>query len=241
MKIRSVDLLALFAVLTLLATPGAAQPPVEAVAEPAVAPVADAEAPPELVRVAMETALGTITFDLDKTNAPITTANFLRYAKEGWFNGTTFYRVMRLDWGTPPNGLVQGGTQGQSGRNLEPIAHEPTSETGIVHKAGTISMARFAPGTAAGDFTIMLSPQPGLDAQPDAHDPAARPGFAAFGHVVSGMDVIRAIYDVPLSLTKGEGYMRGQMIEDPVKIVNVRQAPMPRADTDSIEPAKSKQ
>src|SRR5690606_16154884 len=122
-----------------------------------------------------------------------TTANFLRYADEKRLDGTSFYRVMQLDWGTPPNGLVQGGTGGDPKRNLPPIAHEPTSETGIRHETGVISMARFDPGSAAGDFSIMVSPQPGLDAVPDAADPSTRAGFAAFGRAVEGMDVVRAI------------------------------------------------
>ncbi|MDG2004071.1 MAG: peptidylprolyl isomerase [Novosphingobium sp.] len=196
-----------------------------------------AQALPKLEHVAIETSLGTITLALDATNAPITVANFLRYADEKRFDGTAFYRVMRLDWGTPPNGLIQAGTSGAAKRNLPPIAHEPTSQTGILHLAGTISMARFDPGTAAGDFSILLSPQPGLNAQPEAEDPSTRVGFAAFGQVVAGMDVVRAIYDVPLSTTEGVGFLKGQMIEDPVKIRTVRRSapplpvPQPTADT----------
>lgn len=180
---------------------------------------------PELVRVEMETDLGTIVLALDKTNAPITTANFLRYADEQRFDGTVFYRAMRLDWGTQPNGLIQGGTQYDPKRVLPPIPHEPTSETGITHRAGTISMARYDLGTATGDFTIMVSPQPGLNAQPEAEDPAMRPGFAAFGQVAEGMEVVRAIFDAPISPTRGEGFMKGQMIDQPVKIVSVRRIP----------------
>lgn len=183
--------------------------------------------PPKLEHVAITTQLGTITLALDASNAPITTANFLRYADEERYDGTEFYRVMRLEWGTQPNGLIQGGTSGHPGRNLPPIAHEPTSQTGILHKAGTISMARFDPGTAAGDFSIMLAPMPGLDANPDAEDASTRAGFAAFGQVVAGMDVVRAIFDAPISTTKGEGFMRGQMIEDPVKILSVRRVAAP--------------
>ena len=177
---------------------------------------------PEYVRVAMETALGTIVLDLDKTNAPVTTGNFLRYVDEKRFDGTEFYRAMRLDWGEQPNGLIQGGTAHDPARILDPIAHEPTNETGIKHETGTISMARYDPGTATGDFSIMLAPQPGLDAQPDAESASTRAGFAAFGKVVEGMDVVRAIFDAPISTTKGEGWMKGQMIEEPVKIVSVR-------------------
>jgi len=224
-------LAALIALALSLALPAAAQDAV-----PDTAPV-----PPRLEHVAIETALGTITLALDVTIAPITTANFLRYADERRFDGTEFYRVMRLEWGTQPNGLIQGGTGGDPRRNLPPIAHEPTNETGILHKAGSISMARFDPGTAAGDFSILVSPQPGLDAQPTAEDPSTRAGFTAFGWVVCGMDVVHAIYDVPLSATKGEGFLKGQMIEEPVKILTVRRVPAlppepaPAADTDAAD------
>ncbi|MCB2074615.1 MAG: peptidylprolyl isomerase [Novosphingobium sp.] len=189
---------------------------------------------PELVRVAMTTQLGTITLDLDAGRAPVTTANFLRYVDEKRFDGIVFYRVMRLEWGEQPNGLIQAGVQGNPQRVLPPIAHEPTSETGILHKAGAISMARFAPGTATGDFSILVSDIPGLDANPDAPDPDSVAGFAAFGHVVEGMEVVRNIYDVPLSPTKGEGFLKGQMIENPVKILTVRRVKLaPPAPTES--------
>jgi len=193
-------------------------------AQPAAAPVAK----PDTVNVAMNTDLGTITLELDAKRAPVTTANFLRYVDQRRFDGTVFYRVMRLDWGTPPNGLIQGGTQGNPKRVLKPIKHEPTSETGILHKAGTISMARHAPGTATGDFSILVSDQPGLDANPAASDAEGVAGFAAFGHVVEGMDVVRKIYDVPLSPTSGVGVMKGQMIAKPVKILTMRRVPVPK-------------
>lgn len=210
------------AVVLLLAIVGPA-----ALAQTPGLPGDPAAPPPRLEHVAIETTLGTITLALDATNAPVTTANFLRYADGKRYDGTTFYRVMRLEWGTQPNGLVQGGTGGDPRRNLPPIAHEPTGKTGILHKTGAISMARFDPGSAAGDFSILLSPLPGLDAQPDAADPSTRAGFTAFGHVVEGMDVVRAIFDVPISATRGEGFMRGQMIENPVKILKVRRVPVP--------------
>lgn len=212
---RKSPLTALLALFACLSAPALAQD------ETAPLPTAAVE----LVRVKMETDLGAIVLDLDKGRAPATTANFLRYVDEKRLDGTVFYRVMRLDWGTQPNGLIQGGTQGDPKRNLPPIIHEPTNETGLAHKAGAISMARFAPGTAAGDFSIMVSPQPGLDARPDAESPDARPGFAVFGKVVDGMDVVRAIYDAPLSETKGEGFLKGQIIDQPIKILTVRRAP----------------
>lgn len=193
---------------------------------------------PDVVRVAITTDLGTITLHLDGKHAPVSTRNFLRYADQRRLDGTTFYRVMRLPWGTPPNGLIQGGIQGDPRRALPPIAHEPTSATGILHKAGTISMARWAPGTARADFSIMLSDMPGLDADPAGTTPDAQAGFAAFGQVVDGMDVVRRIYDVPLSTTRGEGVMKGQLIERPVRILTVRRVALPSASqTPGRQPA----
>ena len=177
--------------------------------------------------VVMTTDLGEIVIALETERAPVTAGNFLRYADEKRFDGTVFYRAMRLDWDPQPNGLVQGGTQFDPERILPPIAHEPTSDTGIKHLAGTISMARYEPGSATGDFAIMLSPQPFLDADPAAEDEARRPGFAAFGHIVEGMEVVRAIFDAPVDPEKGEGAMKGQMLAQPVKIVSVRRAPAP--------------
>ena len=179
---------------------------------------------PETTLAVIETTMGSITVALETERAPITASNFLRYADEKRFDGTVFYRSMHLDWGTPPNGLIQGGVQMAHDKVLPPIAHEPTSETGVLHKAGTLSMARYAPGTATADFSIMLADQPGMDADPKSEDPELRAGYAAFGHVVEGMDVVRAIFEAPRSPTKGEGWMKGQMLEDPVTILTVRQA-----------------
>ena len=173
----------------------------------------------ETVDVVLETTMGDIIVALETERAPITAANFLRYVDEKRFDGTVFYRAMTLDWGEQPNGLIQGGTQYDPARILDPIAHEPTSETGVMHKAGAISMARFDPGTANGDFSILLQDMPSLDAQPNSDNPDLRPGFAAFGHVVEGMDVVRAIHALPPDPDKGEGFLKGQMLADPVKIV----------------------
>ena len=173
-------------------------------------------------KVVLATELGDIVIALETERAPITAANFLRYVDEDRLDGTVFYRAMRLDWGEQPNGLIQGGTQYDPERILPPIAHEPTTMTGLSHTAGTISMARYEPGSATGDFSIMLSDQPGLDADPNAADPDAQAGFAAFGRVVSGMDVVRAIFDAPTDPDKGEGWMKGQMLARPVKIIDAR-------------------
>ncbi|MBX7526971.1 peptidylprolyl isomerase [Qipengyuania vesicularis] len=197
--------------LALLATPLAAQDE---------APVEIEE--PETTLVVIETTMGDITVALETERAPITAANFLRYADEDRFDGTIFYRAMHLDWGEPPNGLLQGGTQNNPDRIVDGIAHEPTSETGLSHTNGALSMARLDPGTATGDFSIMIKDQTGLDAQPDSDDPNMQLGYAVFGYVVDGMDVVLAIHASPRDPELGEGWMKGQMLADPVEIVDVR-------------------
>lgn len=221
--------------LALLLLAGAA-PQHRHAAAPAPVPLADT------VRVAMVTDAGEIDLDLDGRHAPLTTANFLRYVDLHRFDGASFYRVMKLDWGVQPNGLIQGGLSGDPRKVLPPVAHEPTSQTGILNTAGAISMARFAPGSATADFSILLSDQPGLDADPTATDPDRRAGFAAFGHVVAGMDVVRAIFALPRSPTRGEGVMKGQMLSDPVRILSVRRialaaAPAPVAPVAPDKPS----
>lgn len=176
----------------------------------------------DTVRVALVTEMGTIELELDHKHAPITTENFVRYVDLKKFDGITFYRAMRLPWGDQPNGLIQGGLQGHPLKVLKPIVHEPTTLTGLSHKAGTISMARHAPGTATADWSILLSDLPSLDADPKATEPEAQAGFAAFGHVTAGMEVVRKIWDAPLSPTKGEGPLKGQLLEPPVKILSAR-------------------
>ncbi len=117
-------------------------------------PAAAQDAPPAAavaVRVILDTSAGAILVETDP-RAPITAANFLRYVDEGRFDGTDFYRGMELGAGT---GVVQGGTANAPDRILPPIAHEPTSQTGLRHVDGALSMARFDPGTADGDFFII--------------------------------------------------------------------------------------
>ena len=174
------------------------------------------------VVVTLATTAGEITVAIESTRAPVTAANFLRYVDEKRFDGIVFYRAMRLDWGDQPNGLIQAGTQYDPDRTLPPIAHEPTSATGVLHKRGTLSMARYAPGTATGDFSILLQEQPSMDAVPASEDPEKQAGFAAFGHVVKGMEVVEAIHAMPTDPEKGEGWMKGQMLADPVRIVTAR-------------------
>jgi peptidyl-prolyl cis-trans isomerase A (cyclophilin A) len=202
------------------AAPHRAKAPARPARPPAEIPLADT------VRVAINTELGAIVLDLDGKHAPVTTANFLRYADQKRFDGVVFYRAMHLAWGEQPNGLIQAGVRGDPKRVLKPIAHEPTNVTGILHKAGR-SPWRAARRAATGDFSIMLSDIAGLDADPASANPEAQAGYAAFGNVVSGMDVVRKIWDAPLSQTLGEGAMRGQMLEKPVKILTVRRVPLP--------------
>lgn len=207
---------------------------------PAVRPRPPVAAPlPDVVRVVMVTDIGRIEIDLDHLHAPITVENFVRYVNLRRFDGIAFYRAMHLAWGNQPNGLIQTGLQNNPQKILRPIIHEPTNQTGVHHTAGSISMARFAPGTATADFSILLSDMPGLDADPAAQDPEARAGYAAFGHVVSGMDVVRRIWDAPLSPTAGEGALRGQMLANPVRVLTVRRASVPPAPAPVTPPSPS--
>jgi peptidyl-prolyl cis-trans isomerase A (cyclophilin A) len=176
--------------------------------------------PPAAVRVALDTSEGRIVIELDKARAPITTANFLKYVDQKRLDGIGFYRTAK---GGPHFGFVQFGVQNAPKRVLPPIKHEPTTLTGLKHLDGTISIARYAPGTANGDFTIMVGDQPSLDANPAA--PGDNQGYAAFGHVVEGMEVIQKIFDAPTSPTAGEGLMKGQMIVPPILITAARRIP----------------
>lgn len=173
-----------------------------------------ARPPAGQVRVRIVTSLGPIVIALDSKNAPQTTANFLAYVDDGRFDNTTFYRAARNKQnGT--FGYVQGGTRTDLRRNLPPVAHEPTNMTGIRHLDATISMARGGPpGSAMGNFFITVGATPFMDAAP------GNPGYAAFGHVVSGMDIVRRILAEPTG--GGEGPMRGQMILRPITVTKVQ-------------------
>ena len=175
----------------------------------------------------LTTGLGAITVEVDREHAPVTAANFLRYVDQKRFDGTVFYRAMRLGTDEQGNGqgLIQGGTQNDPKRILKPIAHEPTTQTGLKHLAGALSMARWAPGTATGDFSILVSPLPALDADPSQSGDNA--GYAVFGYVVEGMDVVRKIHASPTSPTLGEGHMKGQMLAPTVKILTARREATP--------------
>ena len=190
-------------------------------AVPALAQEAAAAPPPApaTVKVTLTTAQGPIVLGLEKERAPITTANFLRYVDQKRLDGAAFYRAAKAP-NAPDYGLVQFGTRNDPKKTLPPIAHEPTTKTGLSHKTGTISLARNAPGTGAGDFFIIVGDTPSLDANPAA--PGDNQGFAAFGHVVEGMDLIRQILAAPTDPDKGEGVMKGQYLASPVVITSAR-------------------
>lgn len=171
------------------------------------------------VRVALETGAGRIVVAVHADKAPVTAANFLNYIDQKRFDGIVFYRGV----GAADYGFVQGGAQNDPKRILPPIKHEPTSLTGLVHDDGALSMARYAPGSATGDFFIVLGKMPGMDAHPEAT--GDNQGFAVFAHVVEGLDVVKAILSQPKSPTKGEGVMKGQILETPVKILTARRLP----------------
>jgi len=200
-----------------LATAAMAQTAVPAPApSPATAPPAAPEAPKPLgPRVVLLTGDGAITIEVDSVHAPVTAANFLKYVDQKRFDGITFYRAYKVP-GETPWGLIQGGVGGRSDKQLPPITHEPTSKTGLSHVTGAVSMARGAPGTAAGDFFIIIGDLTSLNANDKD------PGFAVFGKVIDGMDNVLKILDAPTSPTKGEGAMKGQMIETPVPVTSAR-------------------
>ena len=157
--------------------------------------------PPEssLPKVKMKTDLGDILIEIDTIYAPVTASNFLKYVDDKIFNSAFFYRVVRMD--NQPNNeikieVIQGGLGfDESPLSLSPIEHETTDKTGILHKDGVISMARMEPGTASSEIFICIGNQPELDfggkRNPDGQ------GFAAFGKVINGMDVVREIQSKP--------------------------------------------
>jgi peptidyl-prolyl cis-trans isomerase A (cyclophilin A) len=193
--------------LTLLALPAAAQ--------------TAAPAPAANPRVALETTAGRIVVEVYADKAPITARNFLRYVDQKRLDGIVFYRTVKV---ADHFGFVQLGVQNAPAKILPPIKHEPTSQTGIKHLDGTLSMPRLAPGSARGEFTIMVGDQPSFDADPSK--PGDNLGYAAFGRVTEGMDVILKIFDAPTSPTKTlQGSFTGEVPEAPVKVLTARRLP----------------
>jgi cyclophilin family peptidyl-prolyl cis-trans isomerase len=187
---------------------------------PGVRPLPDAAH----IDVVITTSLGPVTVAVETERAPVTAGNFLRYVDQRRFDGTDFYRAMDLGGERAPAGIVQGGTRNDPKRVLPPIAFEPTSTTGLTHSHGALSMAMNAPGGADGDFFVMVEDQPGFDADPAASDLSLRAGYAVFGYVTAGMDVIAAILAAARDPDAGEGVLKGQMLKPTVKIIAARRA-----------------
>jgi len=149
--------------------------------------------------IEINTEIGEITIELYPEKAPITVTNFLQYIDENRLDSTTFYRVVRDDNQKGKSvkiQVIQGGLfEDEHPKMLPPIKHESTKETGIKHLAGVISMARYEPGTATSEFFICMNDEPELDAGGMRNSDGA--GFAAFGRVVSGMDIAKKIHQAP--------------------------------------------
>ena len=164
-----------------------------------------------LPRVAFRTDLGDFVVEVDEGRAPASARNFLRYVDAGRYRGGAFHRTVNTSPDNQPGkavkiDVVQAGAA--PGKDFPPVALERTRDTGLTHVDGAISMARDGPDTATSDFFVCVGPQPELDhggrRNPDGQ------GFAAFGRVVSGMDVIRRIHAAPA---------RGQSLDPPVRIL----------------------
>jgi peptidyl-prolyl cis-trans isomerase A (cyclophilin A) len=166
------------------------------------------------VRLLIRTEQGDIEVELDAAKAPATVANFLKYANDGFYDGGRFHRTVTP--GNQPDNkvkieVVQAGVNpDKAGDEFPPVKLERTRDTGLSHKDGTISMARDGPDTATSDFFICVGDQPELDF--GGRRNADGQGFAAFGRVVKGMEVVKKIHQAPAD---------GQALKPPVKIIKV--------------------
>jgi peptidyl-prolyl cis-trans isomerase A (cyclophilin A) len=165
------------------------------------------------VPIAIETTLGTIEAVLDSAHAPITTVNILRYIDAQAYDSATVFRSVRLD--NQPNDsvkieVIQLSVARGRGRGIPPIPLERTSVTGLHHEDGVLSMARSGPDTGTSSFSIVINAQPQMDfggkRQPDGQ------GFAVFGRVTRGMDIVRKIQNQPV---------QAQRLETPVMILRI--------------------
>jgi peptidyl-prolyl cis-trans isomerase A (cyclophilin A) len=172
------------------------------------------------VRVRVQTELGDIVVEVDRAKAPATAANFLRYVDAGHYDGGTWHRTVKMDnqpESTVKIEVIQAGVNpDRAKQGFPPIALERTSQTGLLHKDGTISMARGAPDSATSGWFICINDQPSLDFG-GARNPDGQ-GFAAFGQVVSGMDVVRKIQAAPSSTTRTTN-ADAQRLTPPIKIL----------------------
>jgi peptidyl-prolyl cis-trans isomerase A (cyclophilin A) len=166
-------------------------------------------------QVLIETERGVITVEVDAARAPITAANFLRYVDGGYYDGGLFHRTVTME-NQPDNDVrievIQAGVNpSRAEERFAPIPLERTSNTGLAHRDGVISMARSTPDSAVSDFFICIGDQPSLDFGGARN--ADGQGFAAFGRVIRGMDAVRAIQAAPAE---------GQKLVPPIHIVSVR-------------------
>lgn len=166
---------------------------------------------PAVVRVRLDTPYGPIVLALEARRAPRTVANFMGYVDDGRFDGMSFYRSAR-NRSKPGLGFIQGGIRTDARRILPSFPLETTAMTGLRHVDGTISMARRAEaGSAGGNFFITVGAMPSMDAK------GSYPGYAAFGHVVSGMAVVKRILAMPTG-----GGMGRQLLLKPVQLTAAR-------------------
>jgi peptidyl-prolyl cis-trans isomerase A (cyclophilin A) len=174
------------------------------------------------VRVLVQAELGDIVIEVDRARAPITAANFLRYVDAGHYNGGTWHRTVKPD--NQPESpvkieVIQAGVNPEVAKSgFPPIALERTSVTGILHKDGVISMGRSTPDSATSGWFICINDQPSLDFG-GARNPDGQ-GFAAFGRVVQGMDVVRKIQHAPSSPDRTTN-TEAQRLTPPIKILKV--------------------
>jgi peptidyl-prolyl cis-trans isomerase A (cyclophilin A) len=182
----------------------------------------------DIVRAQLVTDLGVIEIEVDSRSAPVTAENFLRLVDGGHLDGGSFYRAVspRTDNGHPVISVIQGGI-GRAPKPFQPIAHETTEQTGLLHVDGAISMARGAVGTASTEFFICIGDQPALDFGAERN--ADGQGFAVFGRVVTGMDVVRAIHQRPSDAPTESTYVAGQILEQPVIFESVKRVAAPEA------------
>ena len=152
----------------------------------------------EPVRVDLVTERGVISLELATDKAPLTVCNFLSYVTDGHYEGGSFFRTVVAETNANPNpiSVIQAATPRGSDDDLNPpVSLERTRDTGLSHRAGTISMARDGPDTATSSFFIVVEDAPGLD-YGGARNPDGQ-GFAAFGRVTAGMGVVHEIHRSP--------------------------------------------
>lgn len=171
------------------------------------------------VRILLETAEGAMLAEVYPDRAPITAANFLQYVDAGYFENISFYRVIRPDNDARNEHIrvIQGGLGVQDdARRLPPISHEPTNLTGLYHIDGALSFGRWEPGTASSEFFIVLGDSPQLDF--DGAVSGDGQGYAAFGRIISGMDVAHRINGGETGTTSDIDFMKDQGLLVPVRL-----------------------